>query len=303
MRKQNEREPSYTACQRLRRSAQLEVRQHSHHKTVLFPTLKPQKPKAKGNMRSGRYAVPRPHLSREGRETAKKADLCAQLLYFSNKTLSIEKAGHSTPRLPLFLQTAESRSITARVLSAPPPRSAAAVPRRRIHGGTRCRQGGEEGGRELGKLYPQGKSGAGARGQHGTDRPPEQESRGTAAGAGIPVPGAERGHRAEDANPYLLMGGDGHVAQRLRSAQLPRRLPRPARRRPKRKRSAAAAARPEEGAERRARPLPVADRARGGGTAHNRAPSAGAASRPGEGHPGSGSWGYSAYVCTSVIMS
>lgn len=35
------------------------------------------------------------------------------------------------------------------------------------------------------------------------------------------------------------MSGDGHVAQRLRSAQRPRRLPGPARRRPRRKRSAA----------------------------------------------------------------
>lgn len=60
VRKWNEREPSCTACQWLRHSAQLDVRWHPHHITAFFPTLKPQKSKAKANMWLRHVCTPGP---------------------------------------------------------------------------------------------------------------------------------------------------------------------------------------------------------------------------------------------------
>lgn len=48
VRKWNEREPSSTACQWLRHSAQLDVRWHPHHITAFFPHFKASEVQSKG---------------------------------------------------------------------------------------------------------------------------------------------------------------------------------------------------------------------------------------------------------------
>lgn len=260
----------------------------THHKTVLFLTLKPQKRKGKHAARTGIRRDTTPPLKRRQRQQKRQTFAPSRLISAIKRCLW-GKRDTQLPASPCPYRGRRVAPLRSGGLPEPPPRSAAAVPRRIAHG--RIRERGTESrprlpagrrGRRPGarKVVSPGKVGSGGT-RPASDRPPGQGSRGAATGAGIPAPGAERGRRAEDADPYLLMGGDGHVAQRLRSAQLPRSLPRPARRRPRRKRSAAAAARAEEGAQRRARPLPVADRARGGGSAHSRTPSAGAALWPG----------------------
>lgn len=180
---------------------------------------------------------------------------------------TLNSSGRNPPALPASpppLQMAERATpLRPGALPEPPPaQRRGCSTAERAHGrvreggtesrlGARCRHGKEEGGRErgqgLGKLYPRGESGKGAGGQHRTGRPGRGERRCRRGRNPHPRSGARALCGGRGSLP--AMSGDGHVAQRLRSAQRPRRLPGPARRRPRRKRSAAAAAQAEEGAE------------------------------------------------------